>query len=50
MKLTPEIRSRLAHHVRMFTLAVFGAFAIFMALMIVFYALLALGVMHGEFR
>jgi hypothetical protein len=50
MKLTPEIRSRLAHHARMFTLAVFGAFAVYMTLMVVFYALLALGVIHGEFR
>ena len=50
MNLTPELRSRLAHYARMFTLAVFGAVAIYMTLMIVFYVLLAMGVMHGEFR
>jgi len=50
VKPTPDRRSKLAYHGRMIVLAAFGGVAIFVTLLVVFYVLLALGVMHGEFR
>ena len=50
MNLKPETRAELAHYGRKLTLVVFSVVAIFFALMLVFYALLALGIAHGEFR
>lgn len=50
MRLTDDKRAALTYHARMFALAVCGGAAIFVTLIVLFYVLLALGVMHGEFR
>jgi hypothetical protein len=46
MKLTPEARSKLMYHARMFALAVVLGITLFATLLGVLYVLLSLGLLH----